>query len=114
VRLSRLEKFVNGSFDGALSLPVASAPHAGRLRFRNAAVSTGWISRSRTPSVKVSPFRLDPRPLPLPDGPGGFPLLERLENGTDSRLDEDVDRFLCGKRPPLSFETPRSMAAIGG
>lgn len=106
-------------FDGALEPAGAAAGPARRLRlrFRNAAVSTGWIEPiSHSFCEGCHRLRLDPRGCLrrcLMD-PAGFPLLERLEDGTDSRLDEDVDRFLCGKRPPLSFETPRSMAAIGG
>jgi hypothetical protein len=46
--------------------------------------------------------------------PEPFGLLARLEAGEDAGLEEGVGRFLSGKRPPLSFETQRSMAAIGG
>jgi cyclic pyranopterin phosphate synthase len=106
-------------FDGALEPAGVAAGPARRLRLRlgNAVVTTGWIEPiSHSFCEGCRRLRLDPRGCLrrcLMD-PAPFPLLERLDVGTDSRLDEDVDRFLCGKRPPLSFETPKSMAAIGG
>jgi cyclic pyranopterin phosphate synthase len=87
-----------------------------RVRFRGTEVVTGWIEPvSRSFCGGCRRLRLDPRGelrRCLMDAEP-YPLLERLEAG-DAGLEEDVDRFLEGKRPPLSFETPRSMAAIGG
>jgi cyclic pyranopterin phosphate synthase len=88
-----------------------------RVRFRGTEVVTGWIEPvSHSFCAGCRRLRLDARGdlrRCLMD-PEPFPLLERLEAGEDAGLEEDVERFLEGKRPPRSFETPRSMAAIGG
>ncbi len=88
-----------------------------RVRIQGVEVVTGWIEPiSHSFCGGCRRLRLDSRgdlrrclmdPEPLP-------LLARLEAGDGDGLEEDVDRFLLGRRPPLSFETPRSMAAIGG
>jgi cyclic pyranopterin phosphate synthase len=86
--------------DGALEPAGFAAGSARRLRlrFQNADVVTGWIEPvSHSFCEGCHRLRLDPRGCLrrcLMD-PEPFPLLERLEN-------------------PLSFETPKSMAAIGG
>jgi cyclic pyranopterin phosphate synthase len=88
-----------------------------RARFRGVEVVTGWIEPvSHSFCAGCRRLRLDPHGCLrrcLMD-PEPFPLLERLNSGEDAGLEEDVDRFLRRKRPPLSFETPRSMASIGG
>ena len=88
-----------------------------RIRFSGRDVATGWIEPvSRSFCGGCRRLRLDLRGdlrRCLMD-PEPFSLLDRLEAGEDAGLEEHVDRFLEGKRPPLSFETPRSMAAIGG
>ena len=88
-----------------------------RVRFRGTEVVTGWIEPvSHSFCAGCRRLRLDARGdlrRCLMD-PEPFPLLERLEAGEDAGHEEDVERFLEGKRPPRSFETPRSMAAIGG
>jgi cyclic pyranopterin phosphate synthase len=88
-----------------------------RVRFRGVEVVTGWIEPvSHTFCGGCRRLRLDPRVelrRCLMDAEP-FPLLKRLEEGEDAGLEDDVARFLSGKRAPLSFETPRSMAAIGG
>jgi cyclic pyranopterin phosphate synthase len=105
--------------EGALEpAGVGAGPARGlRVRFRGGVVATGWIEPvSHSFCGGCRRLRLDPRGdlrRCLMD-PEPFPLLERLEAGEDAGVEEDVDRFLEGKRPPLSFETPRSMAAIGG
>jgi cyclic pyranopterin phosphate synthase len=104
---------------GALEPAGALAGPARRLRvrFRGNDVVTGWIEPvSHSFCGGCRRLRLDPRGelrRCLMD-PEPFPLLGRLEAGADARLEQDVHAFLEGKRPPLSFETPRSMAAIGG
>jgi cyclic pyranopterin phosphate synthase len=106
-------------FEGALEPAGAVAGPARRLRvrFRESEIATGWIEPvSHSFCGGCRRLRLDPRGhlrRCLMD-PEPFSLLERLEAGEDAALEEDVDRFVAGKRPPLSFETPRSMAAIGG
>jgi cyclic pyranopterin phosphate synthase len=105
--------------EGAPELAAAVAGPARRLgvSFRNIDVVTGWIEPvSHSFCAGCRRLRLDPRGCLrrcLMDAEP-FPLLARLEAGEDAGLEEDVDCFLAGKRPPLSFETPRSMAAIGG
>jgi len=105
--------------DGALEPAEAGAGPARRLRvrFRGKDVATGWIEPvSHSFCGGCRRLRLDPRGdlrRCLMDAEP-YPLLNRLEEGEDAGLEEAVDRFLAGKRPPLSFETPRSMAAIGG
>jgi cyclic pyranopterin phosphate synthase len=88
-----------------------------RMRFRGAEIVTGWIEPvSHSFCGGCRRLRLDPRGCLrrcLMD-PEPFPLLGRLEAGEGAGLEENVELFLEGKRPPLSFETPRSMAAIGG
>jgi cyclic pyranopterin phosphate synthase len=88
-----------------------------RVRFRGTEVVTGWIEPvSHSFCGGCRRLRLDARGdlrRCLLD-PEPFELLGRLEAGEDAGLEDDVDRFLDGKRPPLSFETARSMAAIGG
>ena len=106
-------------FEGALEPAGALAGPARRLRVRfRGTESRDGLDRAglalllrRLPASQARPART---PAPLPDGPRAVHLLERLEAGEDAALEEDVDRFVAGKRPPLSFETPRSMAAIGG
>jgi cyclic pyranopterin phosphate synthase len=88
-----------------------------RVRHRGSDVVTGWIEpASHSFCGGCRRLRLDPRGdlRRCLMNPEPFPLLGRLEEGDDAGLEQDVDRFLEGKRPPLSFETPRSMAAIGG
>jgi GTP 3',8-cyclase len=105
--------------EGALEPAGTEAGPARRLRvlFWGTEVVTGWIEPvSHSFCGGCRRLRLDPRGdlrRCLMD-PEPFPLLERLEAGEDAGLDEDVGRFLAAKRPPLSFETPRSMATIGG
>lgn len=106
-------------FDGALEPAGTEAGPARllRVRFRGTEIVTGWIEPvSHSFCGGCRRLRLDPRGClrRCPMDPEPFPLLGRLEAGEDAGLEEDVERFLEGKRPPLSFETPRSMAAIGG
>jgi cyclic pyranopterin phosphate synthase len=106
-------------FEGAFEPAAAAAGPARRLRgcFRESEVVTGWVEPvSRSFCEGCRRLRLDPRGYLrrcLID-PEPFDLLERLEAGEGEVFEEDVDRFVAGKRPPHSFETPRSMAAIGG
>jgi cyclic pyranopterin phosphate synthase len=105
--------------EGALEPAGALAGPARRLRvrFQGNEVVTGWIEPiSHSFCAGCRRLRLDPRGdlrRCLMDSTP-FPLLDRLEAGEDASLEQDVHQFLGGKRPPLSFETPRSMAAIGG
>jgi GTP 3',8-cyclase len=105
--------------EGALQPAGTETGPARRLRvlFRGTEVVTGWIEPvSHSFCGGCRRLRLDPRGdlrRCLMD-PEPFELLERLEAGEDAGLEEELDRFLEGKRPPLSFETPRSMALIGG
>jgi cyclic pyranopterin phosphate synthase len=105
--------------DGALEPAETAAGPARRLRvrFRESEIVTGWIEPvSHSFCGGCRRLRLDPRGdlrRCLMD-PEPFPLAERLEAGDDAGLQDDVDRFLAGKHPPLAFETPRSMASIGG
>ncbi|MFI5119038.1 MAG: GTP 3',8-cyclase MoaA [Thermoanaerobaculia bacterium] len=107
------------SLDGSPETPAFEGGPARRLRVRFGAanVVTGWIEPvSRAFCGGCRRLRLDPRGRLrrcLMD-PEPFELLERLGAGEDAAVEEDVDRFVAGKRAPLSFETPRSMAAIGG
>ena len=104
---------------GALERAASAGGPARRLRvrFRGVESRTGWIEPvSHSFCTGCRRLRLDARGCLrrcLMD-PEPFPLLERLNGGEDAGLEEDVDRFLRRKRSPLSFETPRSMAAIGG
>jgi len=105
--------------EGALEPAGAGAGPARRLRvrFRGREVVTGWIEPvSHSFCGGCRRLRLDARGelrRCLMDAKP-YPLLNRLEESDDAGLEEEVDGFLSGKRPPLSFETPRSMAAIGG
>lgn len=105
--------------DGLLEPAGSAAGPARRLRvrFQGVEVVTGWIEPvSHSFCAGCRRLRLDPsgelRRCLMDAEP--YRLLDRLEAGDHAALAEDVDRFLAGKRPPLSFETPRSMAAIGG
>jgi GTP 3',8-cyclase len=106
-------------FECAFEPAAAAAGPARRLRvrYRGSEVATGWIEPVSHPFCGgCRRLRLDPRGhlrRCLMDSEP-FELLERLEAGEDAALEADVDRFVAGKRPPHSFETPRSMAAIGG
>ena len=105
--------------DGTPEPARADAGPARRLRvpFGDRDVMTGWIEPvSHSFCGGCSRLRLDARGdlrRCLMDAKS-YPLLDRLEEGDDESLVENVERFLAGKRPPVSFETPRSMAAIGG
>lgn len=105
--------------EGALEPAGAGAGPARRLRVRFGGneVVTGWIEPvSHSFCGGCRRLRLDPRGelrRCLMDAKP-YPLLNRLEESDDAGLEEEVDGFLSGKRPPLSFATPRSMAAIGG
>jgi cyclic pyranopterin phosphate synthase len=88
-----------------------------RVRFGGSDVTTGWIEPvSHSFCEGCRRLRLDPRGCLrrcLMDAKS-YPLLDRLEESDDAGFEQDVHYFLADKRPPLSFETPRSMAAIGG
>ena len=105
--------------DGAPEPATANAGPARRLRVRFGAaeVTTGWIEPvSHSFCGGCRRLRLDARGdlrRCLID-PASFPLLERLEEDGEPGLEEDVERFLAGKRAPAALETPRPMAAIGG
>jgi len=102
--------------------PVPAASGAGparrlRVRFGTSEVVTGWIEPvSHAFCGGCRRLRLDPfgRLRRCLMDAKSYPLLNRLEESDDAGLEEDVDGFLSGKRAPLSFGTPRSMAAIGG
>jgi cyclic pyranopterin phosphate synthase len=105
--------------DGAPEPPAPGSGPARRLRarFGTTEVATGWIEPvSHAFCGCCRRLRLDARGnlrRCLMDS-ASFPLLDRLETGEDAGVEEDVRRFLAGKRAPVSFGTPRSMAAIGG
>ena len=105
--------------DGLPGPAGSAAGPARRLRvsFGGAEVVTGWIEPvSHSFCGGCRRLRLDARGelrRCLMDAKP-YPLLNRLEESDDAGLEEEVDGFLSGKRPPLSFETPRAMAAIGG
>lgn len=107
---------------GLEGVPGAAASGSGparrlRVRFGCGDVATGWIEPvSHAFCGGCRRLRLDARGTLrrcLMD-PEPFALLGRLERDADDRLEDDLGRFLAGKRPPASFETARSMAAIGG
>ncbi len=88
-----------------------------RVRFGTREVTTGWIEPvSHSFCGGCSRLRLDAHGVLrrcLMDAEP-FPLLDGLEDGSRPGVAEGVGLFLAGKRPPVSFATPRPMAAIGG